>query len=378
MSAGFDGSYASKRGSAVALALSRVRRTKAIAQWRDLLARLLTSYHVSCLRRLLMRSFYPSVRAVRLGQATGIDGLFLAIFASQFVLETGALIPRDMSLTDLAMARAEVLPRALARRDVRLLVEQHIVARLHVLLSQGNYYVETWIRTHHRNPWVTFVRSTMARIGLRGPCERDPVTVFRLDPDEFSAFVWKRFWAIPELENVLDSAVPATEPAQFEDRLDSEPVTTAVKVATSLDTDHPGWAQPEKLLRELHEEIRAANTLAPDHALIRHVLHRVEQAVKRLGDFEAAYEIGTTQDPLPEWVNAALDVVDSAECQQHGADSATKLVRRISCRLWLTGMYRFPAAQKPSITAKSEPPDRPPVATIPLPHSVDYEVDTGF
>jgi hypothetical protein len=362
---------------------------KAIASSRNVLTAMVVAFRASQLRPLLRRFFYPSVVTVRLGRVSGIDGLFREILRAQFARETGIAMSMDIGLTDLATVRAELLPRALAREENRLLFEQHVVAPLHVLLVQGDYRVRAWVSEHHNDTLRRFGRWIRARISRRNS-EYDPVDTFRLDPDGFSWFVWKNIWALPELEEVLNFAVPAIEPAQVCNQIESEPVTTAVKVAARLDTDHSGWADPEKLLRGLHTEIRAANALAADHSLTGHILQRVQHAIKRLEDFEAAYEIGTAQDPLPDWVNAALEAVDSTESQRHDTESITKVVRRIACRLWSTGVYRFPRGQLPQISANrnaqsSQPvapsiaqPIAPPIATPPPPQFADYEVATGF
>lgn len=354
---------------------------KTIAASRNVLTAMVVAFRASQLRPLLRRFFYPSVLTVRLGRVSGIDGLFREILRAQFARETGTAMSIDIGLTDLATVRAELLPRALAREENRLLLEQHVVAPLHVLLVQGDYRVRSWVSEHHNDTLARIGRWIRARIS-RQHSEYDPVEAFRLDPDGFADLVWKNIWAWPELQEVLDLAVPAIEPAQIRNQLESEPVTTAVKVAARLDTDHAGWADPEKLLRGLHTEIRAANALATDHSLTGHILQRVQHAIKRLEDFEAAYEIGTAQDPLPDWVNAALEAVDSTESQRQDTESVTKLVRRISCRLWVTGAYRFPGGQLPQISAnrnaQSSPPVAPPIATPPPPQFADYEVATGF
>ncbi len=329
--------------------------TRMMAVWRDAPSRFMNAWRARRLRPLLVRSFYPSVLTVRFGDAAGIDGLFYEILSREFVLETGAALPADLSLTDLAWSRAELLPRAFARPEVRLLIEQHIVARLHVLLARENDDVQRWVRTHFRPTWFGSCVAALLRTGLRRYRNRDPVTMLRLDPERFSAFVWKVLWTLPELEAVLDVAIPATrrpvrrvtpepDPVAIAVKPETDPVAIAVKVATSLDTDHAGWTQPEKLLDELYAEMRMAHALSPGHSLVRHIFHRVQVALKRLANFEDAYERGTAQDPLPEWVNAALEAVDSSEVEQQDTESATKLVRRISCRLWVTGTYYLPDA----------------------------------
>lgn len=365
-----------------------------MTRWRGWLGWLLARYREACLRPLVSRSFYPSALAVRLGQAAGIDGLFLEILASQYRLETGRGLPPDLSLPELAAVRADLLPRALARREVRLLVEQHVVARLHVLLGQKNFDVETWIRAHHRDPRLAAFRATILRLGRLPHGEVDPVPVLRVNPDVFSEFVWKRFWALAELEHVLLTAVPATQPPVLERATEGDPASAAVKVAMRLDTDHDGWAHPEQLLRALHAEMRAASSLDPEHPLVRHVLQRVQRAVQRLLDFDEAYERGTAQDPLPEWVSTALEEVESSDVLARGTESATKLVRRIACRLWVTGAYALPPTPAPPAVAKPEappsltvvaPPPPPPVAravrpvaTPPGPDPIDEDIETGF
>ena len=357
-----------------------------MAVWRDAPSSFVNAWRARRLRPLLVRSFYPSVLAVRSREAAGIDGLFYEILSREFVLETGAAMPAELSLTDLARARAELLPRAFARPEVRLLVEQHIVARLHVLLARQNDDIQQWIRTHHRPTWFGSCLAALVRWGLRRYRDRDPVTVFRLDPERFSAFVWKMLWALPELEAILDVVVPATrrparrgtpDPVTIAVKVESDPVAIAVKVATSLDTDHAGWTQPEELLDGLYAEMRMAHALAPDHSLVRHIFQRVQHALKRLANFEDAYERGTAQDPLPEWVNAALEAVDSSELEQQGTESATKLVRRISCRLWATGSYYLPDAHPRPIETEPDILARPPAAPAPAPQ-VEQEIETGF
>lgn len=352
---------------------------------RDSLAKKSFARRARRLRPQLLRFYYPSVLAVRLGRASGVDGLFLDILNAQFVIESGTAVPTDLSLMDLAISRAELLPRALARKDARLYFEQQVVAPLHVLLVQGNREVRAWVFEHHNDTWTRFRRWIKACV-KRQRCECDPVEEFRLDPNGFSLLVWKNLWALPELEEVLNVAVPPTEPTKERDQTDSNPVDTAVDVAVRLDTDHLGWAQPGNLLQGLHAEIRAAKALAPDHVLTRHVFQRVQHAIKRLEDFEAAYEVGTAQDPLPDWVSAALDAVDAIEFRGHDNESVTKVVRRMACRLWTTGLYRFPGGQLPQISANRNaqssqpvaPSMAPPIATPPPPQFADYEVATGF
>jgi hypothetical protein len=286
-------------------------------------------------------------------------------------------MPPEIPLTDLATARAEMLPRALARREVRFLVEQHIVARLHVLLAQGNYRVEEWVRRYSREPSLGGLASLLVRVRLWSERELDPVEELRLDPDRFSLFVWSRFWTLPQLEAVLNDAIPKTRPSLVVENLDCEPATAAVRAATSLDTDHAGWEAPEKLLRGLHAEMRSAAMLAPEHQLVQHVLRRVGAAVRRLADFEEAYERATALDPLPDWVNAALDAVDSSGLDHHAMNAATKLVRRVSCRLWCTGTYKVPEAPLRPVQPKEDVPP-PKVAERPAPQSQLEEAEIGF
>jgi hypothetical protein len=362
-----------------ALAPVRARSVwQTLARWRGVFSRLTVGWRASCLQHLLVRSFYPSVLAVRMGYAVGIDGLFYEVLNHQFMLESGRPLPTDLALTDLAVARAELLPRALARREAYLLFEQHVVARLHVLLAEGNYYVERWVRKHHRTPWLTILWSVVMQVLRRRRPDNDPIPALRLDPDAFSAFVWSKLWALPELEDVLKSAVPMTRPPSVEGTLDSDAGTIALKVATTLDTDHAGWTHPEKLLRDLHAEIRAASSLAPRDRLVSHALGRVQRAVKRLGDFDDAYARGTAQDPLPEWVSVALEAVDSSDIERLDAESATKLVRRVSCRLWVTGSYPLPEV-KPTASAPTQAPLAPTTSMErPAPALRHEEVETGF
>src|SRR5690349_9800726 len=103
MLAMFSAGFTSKRANVVDLAPVRVRSVRqTIAAWRDFISRLVMAWRVSRLRPLLLRSFYPSVLAVRIGDAAGIDGLFYETLNRQFIIELGAPLPTDLGLTDLA------------------------------------------------------------------------------------------------------------------------------------------------------------------------------------------------------------------------------------------------------------------------------------
>jgi hypothetical protein len=297
------------------------------------------------IRPLVRRFFYPSVLAVRLGRGKGIDGLIHAILDEQFSVETGAPMPADLPLTDLAAARANMLPRALTRPAVRLLFEQHVIGPLHVLLARGNYQVEAWVRDHHRDVFGAVRAWSLSRVLRRHVQRRDPVAALRLRPESFSALVWRTLWALAELEGILATSVPSAD-TRSADTDDADPVRSAVDVAMRLDTDHSEWAEPERFLRDLHRAIRAATSLAPSQAMVRHVARRVHHAVLRLPDFAEAYDVATAQDPPPDWIGQALEAIDS-EHEYRGTDSAAKLVRRIACRIWVNGSLPVPSRGSP-------------------------------
>lgn len=295
------------------------------------------------LRRQMCRWCFPSERAIRFGGSKGLDDLFRQILGEQFRLEMGTELPADIALTNLAGARAEMLPRALARWSVYLLVDQHVIATLHRLLARGDYDVCRWVRVHYRPGRIrrALGRLTWWRVTARSA--QDPVERFRTAPQAFASFVWSQFWALPELEETLDAAMPSGDPTVASDRdLGSDAVTTAVHVATKLDTDHSGWSDPGRFLRELHSQIRGALLLMPGHPMVQHVHDRSLRAARRFGDFEEAYGIATAHEPPPEWVSAALDAFDASDVRRHGADQVTKIVRRIACRLWVTGNFPMP------------------------------------
>jgi hypothetical protein len=298
----------------------------------------LVTLRVWRLRRQLARWLFPSVACVRFGGRKGLDELL----AAEFIAETGAPLPSDISLANLAAARAVLLPRSLARWEMQRLFEQHVIAVMHRLLARDDYDVCRWVRVHYRSVWRRILRRLLRRLGrYRAPL--DPVELYRTKPGAFATFVWSRLWALPELEERLEATMPSGDPP-LSAGIDSDAVTTAVQVATKLDTEHPGWGDPDRLLRDLYAKIRAAVTLMPEHPMVAHVHERVSRATARLVEFDPAYNLGATLDPLPEWIQAALDAFDATDVRRHGPDQVTKVVRRIACRLWVTGTYPFPQA----------------------------------
>lgn len=330
------------------------------------------------LRRQMCRWFFPSERAIRFGGSKGLDDLFRQILGEQFRMEMGTDLPADIALTNLAGARTEMLPRALARWSVYLLVEQHVIATLHRLLARGDYEVCRWVRVHYRPSriWRSLARLT----SWRSSPARDPVDRFRTAPRAFASFIWSHFWALPELEETLDAAMPSGDPCGSRDRdLDTDSVRTAVQVATKLDTDHSGWSDPGRLLRELHSQIRGALLLTPGHPMVQHVHDRSLRAARRFGDFEAAYDIATDQEPPPEWVSAALDAFDASDVRRQGTHQVTKIVRRIACRLWVTGNFPMPVRDVSAPPSSRERPVPPAVPAVgPAFHLVADEPEVGF
>ena len=130
----------------------------------SLIERVRRFFALRSLSRSLQRLKYPSQFAVKTGEGKGLDGLFLEVLAAEYRYEYGHPLPHDISLPELAEARAELLPQALLRRPTRLLFEQHGIAQLHVALYHGDDTVCLWIRSHLDDPFGWLRTSAYARL----------------------------------------------------------------------------------------------------------------------------------------------------------------------------------------------------------------------